>query len=157
MLKKYRNFNHLLANEPISWKPVRASRIHPETQNASISKWTIYCDMSNCIKSHHGSKQGHSNVIHYVAHWLPPCIYCQTSSFWFWFNIFILPSIGYTSKGIVFGNTISYTPTWSHRLTALKIFQISETDYQNKNRNSNFKKHWLSLTLNFRVITFLKL
>ena len=39
-----------------------------------------------------------------------------------------LPSIGYPRQWIVFGNTIPYTPTWSHSLAILKIVIMSKTD-----------------------------
>ena len=63
ILAKYGNFNNFLANESFGCKPIRASKSHPETQNSSNIKWTIYCDMPNFINSHQDSKWGHKNVI----------------------------------------------------------------------------------------------
>ena len=63
ILAKYGNFNNFLANESFGCKPIRASKSHPETQNSSNIKWTIYCDMPNFKNSHQDSKWGHSNVI----------------------------------------------------------------------------------------------
>ena len=46
---------------------------HPRTLMTFFIKWTISGKPPVGWKSHQGSKWGHSNVIHYVAHWLWPC------------------------------------------------------------------------------------
>ena len=47
---------------------------HPRTLKTFFIKWTISGKTPVSLKSHQCSKWDHSNVIHYVAHWLPPCI-----------------------------------------------------------------------------------
>ena len=47
---------------------------HPRTWMTFFIKWTISGKPPVGLKSHQGSKWGHSNVIHYVAHWLWPCM-----------------------------------------------------------------------------------
>ena len=72
--KKKLKFEQLHTNYSFAFRTAWILKIHLKPSQAYFIKWTISGEPPVGLKSLQDSKWSHSEVILYIAHWLPPCI-----------------------------------------------------------------------------------
>ena len=72
--EKKLKFGQLHTNYSFAFRTLLILKSHLKTSQAYFIKWTTSGEPPVGLKSLQDSKWSHSEVILYIAHWLPPCI-----------------------------------------------------------------------------------